>query len=193
MIGRRFYKYLKGTNTRSQMTTFNVTAAVSTTIAIGALSYCFYFDYKRRTDSKFRNSIKEEERYVQKLKAESQPLHSKEKILESARNVLMKVRELQLPDGPQQKEQFFMEVLAKGELLCTSSEVADLEQACVCFYSGLKVYPVPQELIQLYQKSLPERVFQLLVHVIALDAPQESNNLPSDGPILEEITEEIEE
>lgn len=172
-----------------------VLSSAITTAAIGVISYCIYFDYRRRTDAKFRNSLKEEEQLVQQLRAESEPLHSKEKILESARNVLLRVRTLALPEDPQQKEQFFMEVLAKGEQLCTSSKVEDLEQACVCFYSGLKVYPVPQELIQLYQKSLPEKVFQLLVHVIALDAPRESHshNLPSDGPILEEIVEEIEQ
>eukprot|EP00835_Amoeboradix_gromovi_P006879 NODE_926_length_3035_cov_0.169959.p2 type:complete len:180 gc:universal NODE_926_length_3035_cov_0.169959:2059-2598(+) len=172
-----------------------VLSATLTTIGIGALSYCIYFDYRRKTDSKFRNSLKDEQRLVQKLRTESEPLHSKEKILESARNVLIKFQSVSLPEGPQQKEQFFMEVLAKGEQLVTSSKVEELEQACVCFYAGLKVYPVPQELIQLYQKSLPERVFQLLVHVIALDSPQQHQNqreqhLDNDGPILEEIIDE---
>ncbi len=170
-----------------------LTSSLVTAAAVGLASYCVYFDYKRRTDIKFRNELKDEERRVSQLRTESEPLSTKEKILESAKRVLGTVEGMTFPAEAQQKEQFFMEFLAKGEQLCTSSNVEDLEQASVCFYAGLKVYPVPQELIQLYQKSIPERVFQLLVHVIALDTPSETVNksqieeLTSDEPFVEEI------
>eukprot|EP00834_Sanchytrium_tribonematis_P002037 NODE_56_length_28873_cov_1.243101.p13 type:complete len:176 gc:universal NODE_56_length_28873_cov_1.243101:27359-26832(-) len=168
-------------------------AASISTVAIGLISYCIYFDYKRRTDYKFRNELKNEQRMVDQMRLESQPLHSREKILESANRVLSQYKQVDLPTDPQKKEQFFMEVLAKGEQLCTSNNVQDLETACVLFYSGLQVYPVPQELIQLYQKSLPEKVFQLLVHVIALDSPQtpqsQMEQLQSSEPLVEELSE----
>lgn len=43
------------------------------------------------------------------------------------------------------------------------------EQAVLPFYKALKVYPAPLELIMIYQKTVPEPVFQTVVQIMALE------------------------
>lgn len=43
------------------------------------------------------------------------------------------------------------------------------EQAVLPFYKALKVYPAPLELIMIYQKTVPEPVFQSVVQIMALE------------------------
>lgn len=41
--------------------------------------------------------------------------------------------------------------------------------AVLPFYLALRVYPAPMELIMIYQKTVPEPVFQMIVNIMALD------------------------
>ena len=41
--------------------------------------------------------------------------------------------------------------------------------AVLPFYKALKVYPAPLELIMIYQKTVPEPVFQTVVQLMALE------------------------
>lgn len=37
--------------------------------------------------------------------------------------------------------------------------------AAMCFYRALRVYPSPVELIVIYEKTMPEPVFKVVLHV----------------------------
>jgi hypothetical protein len=73
--------------------------------------------------------------------------------------------------------------------------------AAISFYKALKVYPAPQELIMIYQKSLPPAVFDLVMELISLEinaaassssssaSARGSQQLRSEDPILQELEE----
>lgn len=42
-------------------------------------------------------------------------------------------------------------------------------EAALCFYKALKVYPQPRDLIQIYDKTVPKPVIDVLAEMIALD------------------------
>jgi hypothetical protein len=43
------------------------------------------------------------------------------------------------------------------------------DEAVLPFYKALKVYPAPMELIEIYQKTIPEAVFQTIVSILAIE------------------------
>ena len=42
-------------------------------------------------------------------------------------------------------------------------------EAALCFYKALKVYPQPKDLIQIYDKTVPKPVIDILAEMIAQD------------------------
>lgn len=42
-------------------------------------------------------------------------------------------------------------------------------EAALCFYKALKVYPQPRDLIQIYDKTVPKPVIDILAEMIAQD------------------------
>lgn len=77
----------------------------------------------------------------------------------------------------QESEQYFLEHVAMGESLANKGPLKGFRvgdshlprafrtgpqfevEAAVAFFKALKVYPAPHELIQIYQRTLPEKVF----------------------------------
>ena len=59
----------------------------------------------------------------------------------------------------------------KGEALHTETGVPGSKQieAALCFYKALKVYPQPRDLIQIYDKTVPKPIIDILAEMIALD------------------------
>lgn len=41
--------------------------------------------------------------------------------------------------------------------------------AAICFYKALKVYPAPAELVMVYQKTIPQEVFTLVMGMLSMD------------------------
>lgn len=42
-------------------------------------------------------------------------------------------------------------------------------EAALCFYKALKVYPQPGDLIQIYDKTVPKPILDILAEMIASD------------------------
>lgn len=42
-------------------------------------------------------------------------------------------------------------------------------EAALCFYRALKVYPQPRKLIEIYDKSVPKPIIDILAEMIATD------------------------
>jgi import receptor subunit TOM20 len=83
-------------------------------------------------------------------------------------SVLDAVAKETFPESPEGKEAYFMEKVQLGETLCGKGE-AFYDESVEYFYKALKVYPAPLELIMIYQKSLPEKVFRVVVNIMALE------------------------
>lgn len=84
------------------------------------------------------------------------------------KNVLDIVSQEKFPESAEGKEAYFMEQVSLGETLCGQGE-AFYEQSVEPFYKALRVYPAPLELIMIYQKTLPEKVFRIVVNIMALE------------------------
>ncbi|KAI9223194.1 hypothetical protein BC828DRAFT_403370 [Blastocladiella britannica] len=158
-------------------------------LALGA-GYTLYFDYKRRADPKFRRQLRKQAKKVAQTKpatdgasaaaagavgvgagagdrlgglaadddAASVPL--------SAVPGLAEFLATPMPEAPEDKETFFMELLSKGENLAKLGPQF-YEVAATCFYKALKVYPAPAELVMLYQRTVAPPVFELIMTKVA--------------------------
>ncbi|KAL8644524.1 MAG: hypothetical protein Q9210_007212 [Variospora velana] len=135
-------------------------------LATGFLAYAFYFDHKRRTDPEFRKALKRESRRIAKAakeEAEAQGAQQKRAI----RQAVDDRQEEGFPTTVEDKESFFMSMVGQGESLC-QNEAMHLE-AALCFYSALKVYPQPSDLVAIYDKTCPKPVIDILAEMVAYD------------------------
>ncbi|KAJ2399445.1 mitochondrial import receptor subunit tom20 [Coemansia sp. RSA 2559] len=147
-----------------------IAVAATVTAAIAGLGYIAYFDYKRRHDRKFRRKLMRDRKKVEK-KADNVSSTSSESVNDIAIELLNKVAKDKLPASPEEKEQFFMAQVSKGETLCSAGPSAYSSAACH-FYQALKVYPNPVELVMIYEKTTPPEVFKLVMTMMAQEVRQ---------------------
>ncbi|KAJ1966618.1 mitochondrial import receptor subunit tom20 [Dimargaris xerosporica] len=133
-----------------------------------------YFDYKRRNDPRFRRQLRREKKKA-KQQLEEQERLSQSQMSVSIENALQKALDKPLPKDPAQKEQMFMEQVAEGERYAAMGE-AGFEDAAVCFYRALKVYPDPLELIMIYQKTIPQSVLSVIMGMLSQDVKRRQEN-----------------
>lgn len=166
--------------TASTMSSSWIRASTITAISVGAvvtgvLGYAIYFDHRRRTDPEFRKALKRESRKQEKAaKLEAQAESSRQR--RAIREAVDKVSQEDLPTDPEEVEKFFMEQVAEGEILCQdckSSIWTALEQctnsvpaskfmdAALCFFRALKVYPQQEDLISIYDKTVPKVCYSI--------------------------------
>ncbi|OTB08222.1 hypothetical protein M426DRAFT_8029 [Hypoxylon sp. CI-4A] len=136
------------------------------TAATGLLAYAIYFDYQRRVDPNFRRNLRREERRQARAEKEEAVAQTKQKRHDIQREVEQAVEE-GFPTGVNEKEQFFMDHVQKGELL--ASDPTRTLDAALAFYKALKVYPTPGDLISIYDKTVDKRVLDVLAEMIAYD------------------------
>jgi len=136
------------------------------TIVTGFLAYAVYFDHRRRNDPEFRKQLKRESKRTQKAaKEEAEAMGKQQK--QQIREAVEKANEEGFPKDPEEVEAYFMQEVAQGEGMCQSG--ADSVEAALCFYRALKVYPNPRELINIYDKTVPKPVLDILAEMIAVD------------------------
>ena len=151
-------------------------------------AYAIYFDHKRRNDPEFRKALKRESRKearAAKEEAEAQGAQHKRAI----NAAVEEARDEGFPTNVEEKEAYFMSEVGRGETLCQSGMldlhsrrdaaqsadepvfVAEANQieAALCFYKALKVYPQPGDLINIYDKTVPKPVLDILAEMIATD------------------------
>ncbi|KAI9316054.1 hypothetical protein BX666DRAFT_2019641 [Dichotomocladium elegans] len=152
-------------------------AGIAVSAAIG---YLVYFDHKRRSDPELRKQMKRERKKAKKAvkAAEEEAKAGKLRLIDS---VLEAITKETLPTTAEGKEQYFMAQVAAGEQLCNAGPEF-YEQAVLPFYKALKVYPAPLELIMIYQKTVPEPVFQLVVQIMALEQNKRQAKFYEDFP-----------
>ncbi|KAJ2485339.1 mitochondrial import receptor subunit tom20 [Coemansia sp. RSA 2050] len=142
-----------------------IAIATAATAAIAGLSYIAYFDYKRRNDRQFRRKLQRNRKKAEKTAQKVSNL-SLDDINDQALELLNIVTKEKLPETPEEKEQFFLTQVSRGEALCGAGPAGYTEAACR-FYQALMVYPNPVELVMIYQKTTPEEVFKLVMAMMA--------------------------
>ncbi|CAO0803639.1 unnamed protein product [Mucor circinelloides] len=157
-------------------------ALISTAVVASfGLGYLIYYDSKRRNDPQFKKQLKRERK-----KAAKQEKLQKEKEITSVEgliaSVLKAVAEEDFPESPDGKEAYFMEKVALGEALCKEGREDD---AVLPFYKALKIYPAPLELIMIYQKTVPEKVFRIIVNLMAVEQQKRQSEFYDHFPPAE--------
>ncbi|KAJ1679534.1 mitochondrial import receptor subunit tom20 [Spiromyces aspiralis] len=134
-------------------------------LATAGVGYLAYFDYKRRNDPKFRKKLRRDKRRAAKA-AESESKRANAETNQIATRLVKKVSGETMPATPEEKEKFFMGQVSKGEALAAGGP-GNYEEAACCFYRALKVYPNPIELVMIYQKTIPDVIFSLVMAMMA--------------------------
>lgn len=137
----------------SSIRSATIVGITSATVLTGVIAYAFYFDYKRRNDAEFRKALKRDSKRSQKaakLEAEASTRARRNEI----KALVEQVNSENLPSDAEGHEQFFMEEVSKGEQLL-QDETKSMD-AALCFFRALKVYPTPEELINIYDKTVPK-------------------------------------
>lgn len=91
-----------------------VTAGAALT---GVLAYALYFDHRRRTDPEFRKALKRETKKqsrIAKEEAEARRAPLRRQIME----IVDQANRDSGPVDQEEKEQYFMQEISKGEALC---------------------------------------------------------------------------
>lgn len=143
--------------------------------ATGVLAYALYFDYSRRNSPAFRKQLKKKHAQQQKdaKKAVEQSRQAKIDAVKAA--LASELAADPLPTDLSKKENFFMEQVASGEQLANNPDTH--MDAAVCFYKALAVYPNPTDILGIYQKTVPEEVYELVVMMIAFQPPATITNI----------------
>ncbi|KAI9281180.1 MAS20 protein import receptor-domain-containing protein [Sporodiniella umbellata] len=152
-----------------------ISTAIIATFGIG---YIIYFDKQRRSDPNFKKHLKRERKKQAKnqKEAEKEAIDSAEKTVEL---VLKSVAEESFPESPEEKEKYFMEQVSAGEALVQQNLI---HESIVHFYKALKIYPSPLELLNIFQQTLPEHAFRLVVNIMAVEQQQRQTNFYKEFP-----------
>ncbi|KAG5639700.1 hypothetical protein H0H81_005883 [Sphagnurus paluster] len=151
--------------------TSSILTIAGITVVGGVLAYAAYFDYKRRNDVNFRKKLRKEKKRVDKTLAQSRESlvsSSSEVTPASLREALEQVKKEEPPASPEEKETYFMSQVGMGEQLAGRGPDYYLA-AAMSFYRALRVYPSPVELIVIYQKTVPEPIFKMVMDMTNLD------------------------
>ncbi|KAM9847781.1 translocase of outer mitochondrial membrane 20 [Aulostomus maculatus] len=106
------------------------------------ISYCIYFDRKRRSDPQFKEKLRERRRKQKGSKGTSE---------------LTRLPDLQDAEAVQK---FFLEEIQLGEELLLQGE---FEKSVEHLTNAIAVCGQPQQLLQVLQQTLPPPVFQMLL------------------------------
>ncbi|KAF2838967.1 protein import receptor MAS20 [Patellaria atrata CBS 101060] len=153
-------------STSSGVKTSTVVTATVGVIATGLLAYAIYFDYRRRTDPDFRKALKRESKKQARAAKEEAETNQKQK-RKAIREAIDRANEEGYPRDPEEIEAYFMQEVAQGEQMI--QEGNDQIETALCFYRALKVYPQPKELINIYDKTVPKPILDVLAEMIAVD------------------------
>ncbi|KAG0668597.1 hypothetical protein C6P45_004568 [Maudiozyma exigua] len=175
--------------------------------ALSVAGYAIYFDYQRRNNSDFRKSLKKKLRKQAKEEAQNQE-RAKQGKLQDIRNFLKEeLLKNPIPTDPTQIQNVFSNNVELGEHL--SMTPGNEMEAAAKFYKALAVYPKPTDLLGIYQRTIPENIYEIIVLMIAVMPPTNITDFISGGamesgealgidedeevPLISEIIEEEDE
>ncbi|KAI8970522.1 MAS20 protein import receptor-domain-containing protein [Pilobolus umbonatus] len=173
--------YLPSQNRIRMAVKLSTTALISTAVvAAFGIGYIVYFDYKRRNDPVFKKELKRERKRKakQEKKTVEEQAHTVEELINS---ILETVDKEEFPISPEEKEKYFIDHIGVGESLCAKGEPF-YNESIIYFYKALKIYPAPLELVMIFQKTLPEKVFRIVVNIMAIEQQRRQNAFYEEFP-----------
>ncbi|KAG9018835.1 hypothetical protein FRB90_009122 [Tulasnella sp. 427] len=155
----------------SSISTKSVLTIAAATVVGGVIAYAAYFDYKRRHDVKFRKQLRKEKKKLERSTPKVSATAGSSRSVEEITAALRLIQNEPLPATPEEKEQYFMDNVQMGEQLCSQGPMFEIP-AALSFFRALRVYPSPVELIMIYQKTVPENVFKIVMEMTSLDVSE---------------------
>lgn len=151
---------------------FTTFTAIAATAFVG---YAIYFDYNRRTSSDFRKQLKKKSVKQEKITVKEEEEEKKSRV-ENIKKILKDDLEKNpIPTDLSKKEDYFMTQVAIGEKLAVQSDKKN--DAALCFYKALVVYPNPTDILGIYQRSVPEEIYEIIMMMIAIQPPAAITNI----------------
>ncbi|KAI8380796.1 hypothetical protein BD560DRAFT_347133 [Blakeslea trispora] len=160
------------------MKTSTIALISTAVIASFGIGYLIHFDHQRRHNPEIRKQKKFERKKAAKEEKElkQKELESVESLIQS---VLDNVSKEKLPTTAEAIEAYFVDQIALGEeCIKQGNDNASVEH----FYKALKVYPAPLELIMIYQKTVPEKIYRMIVTLMAMEQQQRQNKFYEEFP-----------
>ena len=173
---------------------------------LSVAGYAIWFDYQRRNNVEFRKNLKQRAK-KQKRKDELKAMEAKKARVSA---VLKFLSEELLKDpistDPTEMEKVFTTNVEYGERL--SMVPGNEMEAAVKFYKALAVYPNPADLLGIYQRTIPENIYEYIVIMIAVIPPANITSFINTGeekkstinkskneeePLITELAQESEE
>ncbi|CAI4449704.1 CIH_collapsed_G0017940.mRNA.1.CDS.1 [Saccharomyces cerevisiae] len=143
-----------------------ITTAIA---ALSATGYAIYFDYQRRNSPQFRKVLRQRAKEQAKMEEQAKT-HAKEVKLQKVTEFLsMELAKDPIPSDPSEREATFTTNVENGERL-SMQQGKELEAASK-FYKALTVYPQPADLLGIYQRSIPEAIYEYIILMIAILPP----------------------
>ncbi|KAH3902921.1 related to Mitochondrial import receptor subunit TOM20 [Saccharomycodes ludwigii] len=140
-----------------------------TTATLALFGYAIYFDYQRRSNTEFRNSLKKRQFKYDKDLASAKEQEKRTKLVELKQYLTVELLKNPIPTNPESYESSFPSLVEQGEKL---SGVPGKElEASLQFYKALSIYPNPANLLSIYQRSIPEAIYDNIVLMIAVLPP----------------------
>lgn len=146
-----------------------VLAVTGVLTAVSLTGYAIYFDYKRRTNPEFRKHLRHKLNKQAALEKKEKDEAKQVKLQHVSEFLTQELASDPIPTDPSQRESTFTANVEVGERLSMAAG-KELESASK-FYKALSVYPNPADLLGIYQRSVPEAVYEYIVMMIAILPP----------------------
>lgn len=162
-----------------------VVAIVAAVAAVSATSYVLYFDHQRRSNPTFRKDLKKRAKKEEKKVKLDKQMAQADKLQVIAKFLEEELRKDPIPTDVNEKQSAFNVNIELGDRL-VAAPGSELEAAAK-FYKALTVYPNPADLLGIYQKSLPENIYENLVLMIAALPPANISTFLGGAPSQSEV------
>lgn len=145
-----------------------ISAAAAGIAGLCFVGYCIYFDRKRRSDPNFKSNLR------------------KKRLMAKEHEQAARAAKSAFPDFTDQQavQRFFLQEVQMGE---SYLEQGDVEKGVEHLANAVVVCGQPTELLNVLQRTLPERVFELLIKKL----PELGKNLmrrpQAGGPVIKEL------
>ncbi|ANZ73936.1 BA75_00620T0 [Komagataella pastoris] len=167
--------------------TFTITALAALGATVG---YAIYFDYQRRNNSSFRKTLKKNSKSYQKKLQKDKEQSKKQTLVLLKKRLEQALKEEPVLSDVAEKEQYFYKHITLGEQL---SSVPNKEiDAAIEFYKALSTYPNPTSILNIYQKSVREDIYELVVMLIAIQPPQAVVNILGESSLQSSHGDDVE-
>ncbi|KAJ3359401.1 hypothetical protein GGF32_009421 [Allomyces javanicus] len=139
-------------------------------LAAGTLTLLFVLSTSRRSsdDAAFKRALRRQKR-ARSRQSTATVARSVDADVAAEARAMEDIVSAPIPNAPEARERFFQEYVARGEALVEQGP-AQYNLAAACFYTALKVYPAPTELVHLYQQTLPDPVFAAVLALVSAEA-----------------------